>query len=857
MNDTLRYYKEWPQIESPIKRSEEIEKEVSQILSLMTLEEKVGQMFQVDMYEVTPEDVSKFKFGALLNGAGVWPDRERRCSAEKWVNTIDEYWQACEKAYENRPFRIPLMWGTDAVHGNNNAFEATVFPHNIALGAARDPDLIFRIGRATASEIRAIGMDWTFAPTVAVSRNSRWGRYYEGYSDDPEIVHSYASRMVEGLHCGLEEFSRGESVISTIKHWIGDGGTRDGIDRGITYCDEEVLLNIHAQGYISGLNAGAQVVMASFNSWSNEANYDHDTSNGKGYNYKVHGSRYLVQDVLKGKMKFDGFVLTDWDGHSEVTACELDDAQYAINAGVDMLMMGGRRDWSSVIPRTVQQVKDGSISMERIDDAVTRILRVKLRAGIFKKTRPNKRPLAGNQSQLGTKENLDLAREAVRKSLVLLKNKNNILPLDPKQKFLVVGEAANDVCRQTGAWTLDWQGTKNTQEDLPKSVTILQAIQQHVGEENVDYVACSKNIDPTKYDKIIFVTGEDPYAEMRGDIKPWRRIAFSELKKSYAQDSSRLMSLANNNVEIVTLFLCGRPLYINPEINASDAFVIVWLPGLRADGITDVIFKNKQGEINFDFQGRLPTSWPKQAYLTAASRKPPHITNYKVPMYEQCPDTSDSVLFPYGYGLSYSNSKSNLYKGDLDKLPLDPIRSPSPIEIHPEGSREIFGVNADASYYVFKMAGRSNWMGLNISTTDEFFQIAGNSTLIDYKGTKDALSIKCAGESILLYAKAMENRTEDLRCYLSSNTEIKYTIRLHKHPTKQVFLALHTDYPNQPALDITERLMALPLGEWRTLIMPLDDFIPLGYDFEHIESPFMLYTEGKMDIDIGEITWHR
>ncbi|MDE1236016.1 glycoside hydrolase family 3 protein [Vibrio aestuarianus] len=434
-SDTLKHFEDWPKIDSKIRKDKAIEAEVARILSLMTLEEKVGQMIQPEFKNLSAEEARDYKIGSVLNGGGSAVNDDKHASAIEWAKKSDEFWMALEEAYSERGFKVPFMWATDAVHGNNNIYQSTIFPHNIGLGAARDSDLIYRIGVATAEEITATGIDWTFAPAVAVPRDYRWGRVYEGYSEDPEIVYEYAGKMVEGLQGSAKDLKSEERVIANVKVWIGDGGTYKGVDRGENRYTEEELLNIHGVGHISGLDAGAQVVMSSFNSWVNEANYDPMDGTKGEYNYKVHGSKYLIQDVLKGQMGFDGVVVTDWNGQQEINGCTASNCPQAVIAGNDILMTTANSDWKGLYHNIIAQVNDGTIPMSRIDDAVTRILRVKMRAGLWEKPMPSERLNAGKSELLGSEKNRLLAREAVSKSLVLLKNNNSVLPLSNDRSY--------------------------------------------------------------------------------------------------------------------------------------------------------------------------------------------------------------------------------------------------------------------------------------------------------------------------------------------------------------------------------------------------------------------------------------
>ncbi|WP_413700266.1 glycoside hydrolase family 3 N-terminal domain-containing protein [Psychromonas sp. KJ10-10] len=416
--------------------------------------------------------------------------------------------------------------------------------------------------------MRRTGLDWTFAPTVATPRDYRWGRVYEGYSEDPEIVYQYAGRMVEGIQGGAEGLAGQHHVISNVKHWVGDGGTENGVDRGENHYSEDYLRNIHATGYFAGLQAGAQVVMTSFNSWHNEANYD-QTSEG-GYNKKLHASKYLVTDILKNKMGFDGIVVTDWNGQGEVNGCTASNCPVAVNAGNDVFMVTARSDWQAFYRNVIEQVNTGLIPLSRIDDAVTRILRVKLRANLWQKPKPSERSLAGQQALLGSDEHRALAREAVSQSLVLLKNKNNILPLSVDQKILVTGSGANNIQKQTGGWSLTWQGNENKlDKDFPGATTMLMAVKNIIGKDKV----ITKVSDADQDTIALVVIGEDPYAEMFGDIKANKTLEFSSIKPTYLVDLENIKSLKVAGLKVITVFYSGRPLYVNEEINHSDAFV--------------------------------------------------------------------------------------------------------------------------------------------------------------------------------------------------------------------------------------------------------------------------------------------
>jgi beta-glucosidase len=597
----------------------QIETKIAALLARMTLEQKIGQMVQADIRSVTPDDVRKFRLGSVLNGGGAFPGENKHASVGDWVALADRFYDASMDT-ANGQLAIPIMWGTDAVHGHNNVIGATLFPHNIGLGAAHDPDLIERIGAVTAREVAVTGLDWTFAPVVAVVRDDRWGRTYESYSEDPEIVRSYAERMVRGLQGtpGSKSFLDTSHVLATAKHFIGDGGTADGVDRGDNRSSEAELLKIHAPGYIAAIDAGVQTIMASYNSW-------------KGW--KVHGSSYLLTEVLKQRMGFDGIVVSDWDGVDEVQGCSKDKCAQAVNAGIDMFMVP--TEWKSFIGNTLDQVRTEKIPLSRIDDAVTRILRVKFRAGLFDKGRPSSRPLANKRELFGSAEHRELARQAVRESLVLLKNEHGLLPLRRNANVLVAGDGADNIPKQTGGWTVTWQGTENANAEFPGATSIFQGIARTVGGAGgTASSAAGPKLDrlQARPDFAIVVFGEDPYAEWFGDLK-----SLDYRGAGGGAELALLQQLRQASVPSVCVFLTGRPLWIEPELAACDAFVVAWLPGTEGGGIADVLFRKADGSVNHNFSGKLSFSWPRTVAQTSLNRNDPKY----------------DPLFPYGFGLRY------------------------------------------------------------------------------------------------------------------------------------------------------------------------------------------------------------
>ncbi len=624
----------WPALRSPIPEDAALEAKVTALLEQMTLEEKVGQMIQADHSNVTPDDVREYHLGSVLNGGNSVPGGHKYATTQDAIAEADSYWEASTDTSNGRT-GIPIIWGTDAVHGHNNMVGATIFPHNIGLGAARNPELLREIAKVTATEVAATGLDWTFAPTLAVVENTRWGRSYESYSEDPSVVASYSGPLVEGLQGSLgDDWLGSNKVIASAKHFVGDGGTIDGVDQGDTVASEEELANYHAAGYFPALQAGVQTVMASFSSW-----------NGK----KLHGHRYLLTDVLKGQLGFDGFVVGDWNGHGQVDGCNNENCPQSIIAGVDMLMAPD--SWKGLYTNTLAQARAGEIPPERIDDAVRRILRVKMRAGIFDKGKPSSRPLAGQQELLGSAEHRAIARQATRESLVLLKNNDGLLPLNPQQRLLVAGSGADSIMKQTGGWTLSWQGNDNSNEDFPNGQSIYAGIAEAVAAAGGQTTLAADGQFETKPDAAIVVFGEDPYAEFQGDVQ---HIGY---QLEQPADLAVLERLQAQGIPVVGVFLSGRPMWINPHLNAAQAFVAAWLPGTEGGAIADLIIADADGNARHQFSGRLPFSWP------ASAREQ---TNGTTP------------LFDLGYGLDYQSTavvaqlstRSGLAKLGADYRPI-------------------------------------------------------------------------------------------------------------------------------------------------------------------------------------------
>jgi beta-glucosidase len=617
--DAARVHVEmWPALAPALPADPALERAVSEILERMTPEEKVGQVIQAEIGSLTPDDVRRYHLGSVLNGGGSHPGGRKRTSPAEWVMLADAFYDASMDTTRGG-HSIPVIWGCDSVHGHANVTGATVFPHNIGLGATRDPALIQRVGEVTAVEMAVTGLDWNFAPTVAVVRDDRWGRTYEGYSEDPALVRRCAEAMVRGLQGdpSSPEFLDSRHVIATAKHFLGDGGTEDGVDRGDNRASEKELRDIHAAGYVAALQAGTQTVMASFSSWQGR---------------KMHGNHDLLTLVLKERMGFDGFVIGDWNGHGELPGCSDGDCPQAFNAGIDMFMAAD--SWKALYRHTLAEVRSRVIPAARLDDAVRRILRVKMRAGVFTRGRPSSRPLAGRTELFGSQEHREVARQAVRESLVLLKNRRGLLPLRRDLNVLVAGDAADDIGRQCGGWTISWEGDGNTNADFPGGSSIWDGIR-----EVVEGAGGSATLSPggrftSRPDVAIVVFGEKPYAETRGDRSTL------EFESARGRALKTLRSLKAVGVPVVSVFLSGRPLWVNRELDASDAFVAAWLPGSEGRGVADVLFRTPDGAVAHDFTGRLPYSWPRRPDQTPLN----------------VGDQGYDPLFAYGFGLSVSGT---------------------------------------------------------------------------------------------------------------------------------------------------------------------------------------------------------
>ncbi|MEM9573553.1 MAG: glycoside hydrolase family 3 N-terminal domain-containing protein [Pseudomonadota bacterium] len=582
---------------------------VADLISRMSLERKVAQLIQPQINSFTVEDMQRYRFGSYLNGGNGGPGDDEYAPASDWLALADQMWAASMEPLPGDEPAIPTMWGTDAVHGHTNIIGATIFPHNIGLGATRDPDLVRRIAQATAVEIEVTGMDWNFSPTVAVARDDRWGRAYESFSEDPEIVSQFGAAFVEGLQGRLGEDDRlGEGrVIATAKHFFGDGGTERGVDQGDVNGDLDALKQVHVLPYVAAIEAGVETIMASFNS-----------INGR----KMHGNEALLTGVLRDELGFDGLVVGDWNGHGQVAGCTVTDCPQSLLAGLDIYMVPDA--WKGLLETLIAQVEDGTIPQSRLDTAVSRVLKMKYRAGLLDENavRPAERGFADALDLLGSAEHRAIAREAVAKSQVLIKNQG-VLPLRADSTVLVAGAAADSIAQASGGWTLTWQGGGELTNDFfPGASSIYAGIATAIeqGGGRVSLSATGEYVD--RPDVAIVVFGEQPYAEFAGDK---RDLVFRD-----EEGLKLLQAFAEDDIPTVAVFLSGRPLWMNREINAADAFLAAWLPGSEGGGVADVLFGAH------DATGRLSFSWPLECQGTPVNGR-------------------DGALFPLGYGLSFAD----------------------------------------------------------------------------------------------------------------------------------------------------------------------------------------------------------
>ncbi|MFT4179628.1 MAG: exo 1,3/1,4-beta-D-glucan glucohydrolase [Thermomonas sp.] len=792
---------QWPSVQAPLPVDPALEKRIDALLATMTVEEKVGQIVQGDIASVTPDDVRKYRLGSILAGGSSDPGGKYNAAPADWLALADAFWEASMDTRDGGK-AIPILFGIDAMHGQSNVVGATLFPHNAGLGATRNPELLRRIGEITAAETRATGMEWAFAPTVAVPQDLRWGRAYEGYSENPQVVAQFAAAMVEGLQgkAGAPDFLDDRHVMASVKHFVGDGGTTGGKDQGDTQTSEAQLRDVHAAGYVTALRAGAQSVMASFNSF---------------HGNKMHGHKPLLTDVLKGRMQFDGFVVGDWNGHAQLPGCSTTDCVATFDAGLDMAMAPD--SWKGLYESTLQHAKDGTLPQARLDDAVRRVLRVKLRMGLFEKPKPSQRALGGNFKLLGAPEHRAVARQAVRESLVLLKNNNGLLPLRTQQHVLLAGDGADNIGKQAGGWTLSWQGTGTTRADFPNADTIWQGFERALkaGGGSAELAVDGKY--RRKPDVAVVVFGEDPYAEFQGDIP---NLLY---KPGNDTDLELIKRLKSDGIPVVAVFISGRPLWLNREINAADAFVAAWLPGSEGAGVADVLLRKPDGGIAHDFKGKLAYSWPRTALDAAAGKR------------------GNDALFKFGYGLSYA------VDGALAPLP------------------EASGVSAEqaASGVYFAKGRPSLGLALQLSsaaqpdmpaTTVPAMLSDGSLKIsaVDHLAQEDARRLQWSGTAPAT-ASLLSATPLDLVRESNGDLQLQLTLRRNGNATAPLWLGVTCGNGCAARVDLHAALRALPQGEWNTLGVPLKCFAAAGADLGKLHKIAVLESAAALDVSVSRI----
>jgi beta-glucosidase len=788
---------QWPEIAFPRVLTEAGEARVQAILARMTVEQKVGQIIQADIASVTPEDVRRYRLGSVLNGGNSGPGGDDLAAAEKWLELADAFYDASMDVAVGEP-AIPIVWGTDAVHGHSNIIGATIFPHNVGLGATRDPELIERIGQVTAVEIRVTGQEWTFAPTVAVPQDYRWGRAYEGYSSDPSLVAAYVGSMIRGLQGppSTSPILAGPYVAASTKHYLADGGTTDGRDQGDAAISELELRLIHGAPYIPAIENGVATIMTSFSSW-----------NG----VKLSAHRGLVTDVLKGRMNFDGMVITDWNAHGQVAGCSNASCPRAVDAGIDMFMAPD--SWRMFYDSTLAQVRDGTIAMDRLDDAVARVLRLKERLGLFEMGKPSQRALSGEYELLGAPDHRAVAREAVRKSMVLLKN-TGVLPLQPGSRILVAGDAANDIARQSGGWTLSWQGTGLENDLFPGATSLWSGIEQAATATGGSAQLSEDGTFTQRPDAAIVIFGETPYAEFQGDI------ATLQLRPELRGPIATMRRLKEQGIPVVAVMITGRPLYVNEALNTADAFVAAWLPGSEGAGVADMLFAGADGAPAFEFQGLLPTAWPATARHGGAT------------------------LFPFGYGMRYADGPAA----------WTPLPEDSGVTDDGGDSGVFFERGVPASSWSLTVSQADGANALRVTTVpaealDGRVRIAATDHGVQEGARSFAVDAHAQGAAIELSTFD----PIDLSRETNGDMLLLTTVRRDAPIARTLSMAVSCDSaPCGEAVPVRE-FGALALGEWQTVGVLLKCFRATGADMTRITAPFRIATDGAAEISIARV----
>lgn len=760
------------------------------ILERMSLRQKAAQLIQAEISYISPEDIRQYGIGSVLNGGGSYPGGLRDASVDEWRQYAERLREASLDT-SGGAIGIPVVWGTDAVHGHNNVRGATIYPHNIGLGATRNVALAQEIGAATAEAVAATGIDWIFGPTVAQARDFRWGRSYESYSNDPDLVRDYAFSVIEGI--------QSLGLAATAKHFIGDGGTERGIDQGNTPVSDADLLAEHGSGYEGAIAADVLSVMATFNSVRGE---------------KVHGSSRLLTDLLRQQLKFEGLLVSDWNGIAQVPDCDNASCPQAFIAGIDMSMTPA--DWRALLDNIVSEVQRGEIGENRIDEAVLRVLRFKERLGLLSPSYAVGRGVSADV--VGSDKNRALARRAVRQSLVLLKNNASTLPLKPSQTIALVGSAADSIPHQAGGWSVTWQGTGTTNNDFPGGTSIRDALESatNLAGGSLHYIPTGDIPDDVSPEAIIVVLAEEPYAEGAGDLPDlnW--------PSSRSATLARVQSWREQGIPVTTILLSGRPLWINPEINQSDAMVAAWLPGTEAQGIADVILTESDGTTQFDFVGTLPFAWPGGAVN---------------------PQNSDLAvaanLFPRGYGLTYQDQTT------IEALTEDPRNSESGLVLATEDNHGDSSEDMPEVLWVLRNGEIASQWDRGVGAFDEAinWDVCLNDggdgcPSIDWRFVSDSLRGQVLEISYPVSAAFAGLFIENLSGFdLSQYDALTFDIA-HFEGDNQYAIKLDCFYPCSSGDYLIERID----DGWQTVRVPLDQLEAQGLVLTNVNTGLVIWS---------------
>lgn len=763
------------------------------LLPLMSVEQKVGQVIQAEIKEISPKQLRRYGIGSVLNGGGSHPSGRKNASVDDWLSLADDYFDAGLTLSDGT--HIAPVWGTDAVHGHNNVMGATLYPHNIGLGAARDFTLVEAIGAATAREVRATGIDWIFAPTVAVAQDFRWGRTYESFHSNPQVVSKMGAALVRGIES--------EGIAATAKHFVGDGATQGGVDQGNVIGTTESIKTPHIDAYAGVFAERVPSVMASFNSL-----------NGR----KVHGSKALLTELLRDDLGFTGMVVSDWNGIGQVAGCTNKSCVQAFNAGIDMIM--APQDWRALQRNMVRQVESGEISMARLDEAVLRVLAFKQRYGLINGQSPSDRSSNELRLMVGSREHRELGREAVRKSLVLLKN-DGVLPIRGRARVAIVGEGAENIAMQSGGWTLTWQGRQNNNDDFPGATSIRAGMKAALESMGGAITADSRD---ENIDVAVVVFGEQPYAEGQGDVG-------TLVYRNGVHDDLRLMRwYREKGIPVVGVFLSGRPMWVNREINASNAFVAAWLPGSEGAGIADVLVGNADGAVRYDFTGSLPFDWPMQEIN---------------PMDDTLP--VDVFAYGTGHGLDYASDGSKVATAVLPETLTKQTMEDTGSVVFRGGTQSPW-----ANY----LGDPNNWV---LPVSGSTVTGAGNEIAvrnIDVRKQEDARLVTWSGNGNFdsqFYWKTPNDRVVDLSRALESGGALSLVVNIQSSPVGKVGMRMDCLWPCRGNLDVTKLFKRLPTNQWVRLSFPLACFEEAGVDLTSVNAPVVLVSSRKMSLAIYDV----